>query len=142
MASHGWHRPYRIGKGTVVVATLGIAFGVVFIAFGCFAMTGVPQQRSLFLPAACVIAMGAIGIGCQVRLLLFGLWVSPTGVLVRTLFRTRTWRWDELLGLSFHRGSRRWATPSPSASAMDPLSGSAVSSPPTTTSVGPATPGS
>ncbi|MHC5904693.1 hypothetical protein ACVNF4_12415 [Streptomyces sp. S6] len=98
-----WRRPYRPGPWRVGVAAvwLLVASFVLFAAV-LIALTGsVPEAATVFVVATVVI-------GCAVRLLRMGVWVSARGLRHVRFLVTRTVAWSDVSGVRRVRQPVRW----------------------------------
>ncbi|QNP69831.1 hypothetical protein IAG44_10490 [Streptomyces roseirectus] len=98
-----WRRPYRPGPWRVGVAAvwLLVASFVLFAAV-LIALTGSVSE------AGAVFAVAGVVIGCALRLLRVGVWVSARGLRHVGFFVTRTVAWSDVSGVRTVQQPVRW----------------------------------
>ncbi|UUU25309.1 hypothetical protein [Streptomyces sp. DSM 40750] len=98
-----WRRPYRPGPWRVGAAALLLLLAsYVLVAAVIIAVAETPQAGAICFVAALLI------IGCALRLLRVGIWVSARGVRQVGFFRTRTASWEPSVSVRTVQQPVRW----------------------------------
>ncbi|WP_328836747.1 hypothetical protein [Streptomyces europaeiscabiei] len=98
-----WRRPYRPGPWRVGAAALLLLLAsYVLVAAVVIAVAETPRAGAICFGAALLV------IGCALRLLRVGIWVSARGVRQVGFFRTRTASWEARVSVRTVQQPVRW----------------------------------
>ncbi|MDX3695357.1 hypothetical protein PV726_34470 [Streptomyces europaeiscabiei] len=98
-----WRRPYRPGPWRVGAAALLLLLAsYVLVAAVVIAVAETPRAGAICFGAALLV------IGCALRLLRVGIWVSARGVRQVGFFRTRTAYWEASVSVRTVQQPVRW----------------------------------
>ncbi|KFG01335.1 membrane protein [Streptomyces scabiei] len=98
-----WRRPYRPGPWRVGAAALLLLLAsYVLVAAVVIAVAETPRAGAICFGAALLV------IGCALRLLRVGIWVSERGVRQVGFFRTRTASWEASVSVRTVQQPVRW----------------------------------
>ena len=98
-----WRRPYRPGPWRVGAAALLLLLAsYMLVAAVIIAAAETPQTGAMCFGAALLV------IGCALRLLRVGIWVSARGVRQVGFFRTRTAAWEASVSVRTVQQPVRW----------------------------------
>ncbi|MDX2528606.1 hypothetical protein PV367_34020 [Streptomyces europaeiscabiei] len=98
-----WRRPYRPGPWRVGAAALLLLLAsYVLVAAVVIAVAETPRAGAICFGAALLV------IGCALRLLRVGIWVSARGVRQVGFFRTRTASWEASVSVRTVQQPVRW----------------------------------
>ncbi len=119
-----WVRPYEPGSGRWLV----IAWEAVALAMLSWATV---RQFDLMGHGVRVVAclLAAVWVVGAWRILQLGVYVSPEGVLIRGLLRSRVMRWREIAGVRIHRARHRlgpWEIESGNTVLLERMNGETV----------------
>lgn len=98
-----WRRPYRPGSWRVARSALLLLLAAFLL------MTAVISTFAGNLPAAgAALVMGAVAIGCALRMLRVGIWVSSAGLRQVNLLWTTTLPWSRVAAVRTAQQPVRW----------------------------------
>ncbi|KUL39072.1 PH domain-containing protein [Actinoplanes awajinensis] len=97
-----WVRPYEPGPGRWLVIAWE-AFALAMLTWATIRQFDL-MGHGLRVVACLLAAVWVVGAW---RILQLGVYVSPEGVLVRGLVRSRAMRWREIAGVRLHRSTHR-----------------------------------